>query len=479
MSNRARPFVQNLPLALALVLLVATTASCTSRTASHSASSGSGSTGSRTSAPAESDAQRATDAYVWGYPLVVTERTLQSLARLTPVNHLTFQAARSGVTTRTIVAPNTDTLYAVAPLDLRGEPYVLTLPAIHDRYYSFQLISAYTDSFAYVGTRATGGRAGRWAITPPGWHGRLPAGVTRVASPTPQLLLLGRFLVADDADVVRVHALAGHIELQPLSKLTGAAPAAAPPPIGAPAGTPQTVAAAGLGFFDELGDALAINPPIDAQERRTLQSFAVLGIGPGRHPSTQVHDPRLRSELVDAVRQGTVRITAAAPKSTNTVDGWTVNLHIGTYGHDALLRAVVAEIGWGANVPAEAVYAHSERDAAGASYSGARRYVLHFPRGGLPPVDAFWSVTMYGPDRFFIANPINRYAIGDRTAGLRYGTDGSLDIYIQRAVPAGHESNWLPAPAGRFILTMRLYLPKTSVLDGQYEYPKVAFAPPS
>jgi len=466
MASRSR-----LPFVLALVVV---SAACSSHTSSPSHPST-----PRTSAvvsttrPAvpnptrrATDAERAADAYVWGFPLVVTERTLQSLARLAPENRLTFQPARSGITTRTIVAPNTDTLYGVAPLDLRGEPYVLTVPAIHDRYYSFQFISAYTDSFAYIGTRATGGRAGRWIITPPGWNGTIPSGVTRLEAPTPQMLLLGRFLVADDADVARVHALAGRIKLEPLSAFNGVPPAPEPPAFGSPAGTPQTVAAAGIGFFDELGDALAINPPTDAYERATLQSFADLGIGAGRHPGTQVHDARLRTALAAGVRDGQRRIATIGSTGARTINGWTFNLHVGTYGHDALLRAAVAAGGWGANVPAEAVYAHSE-------YDGTDRYLLHFPAGGLPPVDAFWSVTMYGPDRFFIANPIDRYAIGDRTPGLQYGKDGSLDIYIQREAPAGHASNWLPAPAGPFSLTMRLYLPKPSVLDGRYQYPVV------
>jgi hypothetical protein len=186
------------------------------------------------SGPAESDAQLAADDYVWGYPLVVSERTLQSLAQLVPENHLTFQPTLANVSSRTIVSPNADTVYAVAPLDLRSEPYVLTLPAIRSRYYSFQLLSAYTDSFAYIGTRATGGRAGRWGITPPGWRGDLPHGITRIEAPTPQPLLL---------DVARVHALARHVVLEPLSTISGTSPAPAPPRFGRPAGTPQSVAA--------------------------------------------------------------------------------------------------------------------------------------------------------------------------------------------------------------------------------------------
>jgi len=469
-------------LAVLAFVLVAVAVACSSpeshSTAPTSISFKSGGSTSPNAEPAESAAQLAADAYVWGYPLVVTERTLQSLARLVPENRLTFQPALTNVSSRTIVSPNADTLYAVAPLDLRSEPYVLTLPAIHSRYYSFQLLSAYTDSFAYIGTRATGGRAGRWGITPPGWRGHLPRGITQITSLTPQLLLLGRFAATDDADVARVHAIARHVLLEPLSMVTGTTPALPPPPFGRPAGTPQSVAAAGIGFFDQLGDALAINPPTDPVERRTLQRFAELGIGIGRHPSTQVHDTRIRAALSMGVRLGAADIAAAAGTSGDSIDGWTINLHIGTYGHNALLRAAVAETGWGANVPAEAVYAHTRTDVTGTPLSGAHRYRLHFSGSELPPVKAFWSITMYGPDLFFVASPIDRYAIGSDTTGLQYGSDGSLDLYVQHDPPRGHESNWLPAPTGPFVLTMRLYVPETEVLEGRYHYPPIEQTPP-
>jgi hypothetical protein len=202
-----------------------------------------------------------------------------------------------------------------------------------------------------------------------------------------------------------------------------------------------------------------------------MRSFASLGIGSGKHPSTTVHDPRRLAALTAGIGQGDARIIAAATQPSTTSNGWSYSLNVGTYDHNALLRALVAQVGWGANIPAEAVYAHATTDIAGAPLTGARNYVLHFPSGGLPPVNAFWSVTLYGPDHFFVANPINRYAIGDRTAGLQYGADGSLDVSIQHDPPPGHESNWLPAPAGPFYLSMRLYLPKPPVLQGQYRYP--------
>jgi hypothetical protein len=469
------------PAVAVATLLAIAGAACSSSSPSSSATTTTrAATGATPTTPAPSStvavpktaAERAADAYVWGYPLVVTERTFKLLAQRVPVNRLLFQPAVSTVSSRSIVAPNVDTLYGVAPLDLRGEPYVLTVPAIHDRYYSFQFISAYTDSFAYIGTRATAGRAGTWVITPPGWHRTLPAGVTRLSAPTPQVVVLGRFLVRTPDDVARIHALGDQIRMQPLSAVTGTAAAPAPPAPGAPAGSPQSVAVAGIHFFDELGDALAINPPVDAQDRATMQSFADLGIGPGRHPGTEA-GAAVRSALTRGVPLGEKILDRAGSASREVVDGWGVDTRTGVYGHDAVLRAQVARAGWGANVPQEAVYAHAEGDSSGAPFRGTHDYVVHFAAGGLPPVDAFWSVTLYGADHFFVANPIDRYAIGDRTQGLQYGADGSLDIYLAHDAPAVHEANWLPTPTGAFYLSLRLYLPKPSVLDRAYRYPIV------
>ncbi len=468
--NSARTRVV-LAVALAIALLVGT--ACSSNASTSSTTSSTPTTAptvtTQPTTPLTPALTPAAAAYIWGYPLVVTERTMQTLALRVGVNQLVFQPTISDVTSRSVVAPNTDTLYGVAILDLRGEPFVLKLPAIHDRYYSFQFISAYTDSFAYIGTRGTGGRAGTWLVTPPGWHGTVPAGATRIAAPTSQVVLLGRFLVKNPGDVDRIHALGKEMHLQPLSTVTGMPRAPAPPPIGTPSGTPQGVAVAGARFFDELGDALAINPPVDAQELATMRGFAALGVGPGKHPSTTAQRRVLRQGVID----GEATLARSVPTGNTVVDGWSVDVRTGVYGHDALLRAVTARGGWGANVPAEAVYTHANGDVTGAPLSGAHDYVIHFAQGGLPPVNAFWSMTLYGPDHFFVANPINRYAIGDRTTGLHYGAVGSLDIYLQHGSPAGHASNWLPTPTGNYYLSLRLYLPKPSVLDGTYHYPKI------
>jgi len=413
----------------------------------------------------------AADAYVWGLPLVVTMRTMQTLAPAIGVNHLYAQQQLSDATSRSVVAPNVDTLYDVTVLDLRSGPVVLTVPEIHDRYYSFQFLDMYTEAFAYVGTRATGGAAGSWVIAPPGWDGALPPADRLISAPTPLVFLLGRFLVLSADDLPTARAVMAQVRLEPPVPPSGE-PGAAASPLGAPPGTPQSIADAGAAFFDELGDVLAISPPASEADRAALARFAAIGIGPGRHPAADA-TPDLRAALAKGVADGAARVKQELTSSTDSVNGWESHQHLGQYGDDFLLRAAIAQAGWGANVPEEAVYVTSTQDANGEDYSGARSYVLHFAADELPPAKAFWSLTLYGPDMFFVENPAKRYAIGDRTPGLQFNPDGSLDLYLQQNPPPGHESNWLPALAGGFALMMRVYLPEPTVLDGTYRLPAV------
>jgi hypothetical protein len=382
---------------------------------------------------------------------------------------------------RFIVSPNEDTLYSVAVLDLRSEPMVLTVPDATDRYWTYQFLDTWTNSFSYIGTRATGGKGGAFVVTPPGWRGTLPPGAQEIAAPTPLVFLLGRYLFRDAADVANVNALLR--TLAPLHTVTGDAATAPPPALGAPAGTPQQVGSTGAAFYDELGDALAVDAPASGYDRGQLARFASLGIGPGLHPYARARaagDTTTVSALTAGVTTGSARIAAEAASSGAQSHGWTAHLDIGTYTSDALLRAAVAQIAWGANVPEEAVYAISQQDSAGAAYSGAKSYVVHFAAGQLPPYGAmgFWSLTMYGPDHFFVPNAANVYAVGDRTAGLAQNPDGSLDVYVQSTSPAGHEASWLPSPvSGAFQMILRIYLPSQPVTGGTYVYPTVTAAP--
>ncbi len=245
------------------------------------------------------------------------------------------------------------------------------------------------------------------------------------------------------------------------------------------AGTAQSVGSNGASFFDELGDALALDPPASDADKAALASFSALGIGPGLHPAAKaraISDSASLSMLGSGATDGLSRIHAEWTSSGMPVNGWVAHLDIGTYTNNFLLRAAVASSAWGANIPAEAVYPVSLDDASGAAYAGAKNYVLHFGAGQLPPVDptcGFWSLTLYGPDQFFVQNSIQRYAISPRTAGIMFNTDGSLDLAIQNAAPTGNQGNWLPAPAGAFTLMLRLHLPETPALAGSYAYPAV------
>ncbi|MEW6270905.1 MAG: DUF1254 domain-containing protein [Thermodesulfobacteriota bacterium] len=445
--------VARLSLVLAAVTLLAHASACGDR--------GSGAGGAQ---PLE---ELAADGFLLGYPLVVTERTLQFFGAALGVNRPFTQQARSDASSRVVVAPNTDTLYAIAVLDLRPGPLLLELPDIPDRYHTFQLLDAYTESFAYLGTRTTEGRGGVWLLAPAGWQGDVPAGATRIDVPTPQAFLLGRVLVEDDADVPNVTALTAQVALAPLD------PSAPPPPaLGAAPGPPAETGRTGLAFWDEMGDALAINPPTTDAQRELLARLDVLGVGPGRHPSSEVTDPALRAALEAGIARGFARIERAAEES-GTVNGWRLRTDIGTYGDDLETRAAIARLGWGANVPAEAIYPTAVEDSSGEPLDGAHRYRVRFAPGELPPVNAFWSLTLYAADRFLFDNPQRRYAISDRSPDLVYGADGSLEVWVQAEPPPGLEANWLPAPAGEFSLMLRLYLPTEEVTRGSWRPPTI------
>jgi hypothetical protein len=409
-----------------------------------------------------------TQAYIWGYSLVVLKRTLRKSAarRGIPLNQFVHTERLATPESKAVVSPNTDTLYSSAWLDLRQEPIILHVPNTQGRYYSVQLMDAYTNSFAYVGRRVTGTKAGNYAIVGPTWRGTLPSNVKAIESPTNTVWSLVRILVEGEDDLPIVRALQQQYTLTSLSKYRGSAP------LGQvfPSSLPQANASSSLQFYDELSAALQDDPP-PKDENPLLNLFAQVGIGASRIPSQEIKDQATLNGLKQAILAAERLIDEKVSNLGTMVNGWTVNYKIGTYGKDYLLRAAVAKTGLGANIPEESVYFRSNVDGTGKPLSGANRYVLRFMPGRLPPVDAFWSLTIYSSDGFLVPNPINRYSIGDRTKGLRYNTDGSFDIYIQQQVPVGKESNWLPAPTQGFYLSLRAYQPRAEVLTGAYKVP--------
>jgi Protein of unknown function (DUF1254) len=429
------------------------------------------------------DVELATRTYVAGYPPVVSVRTLQRLGGLVGVNRLFWQNDLAGPQSRTIVAPNRDTVYSIAVLDLRAEPMVLTLPEVTDRYFTYQFLGAWTESFAYVGTRATRGRAGTWVINPPGWDGELPAGADRIEATTPQVFLLGRFLVDDQADIANVTAISRQTSLRPLSALTGAPAAPPPPPLGEPLGTPQDIPA-DASFFDELGDALAVNPPTTAAQRELFARAEALGIGPDAHPTDATRStdgesggPDEPGVLDEGAATGYEQIVDEAMAIGRTADGWSANLHIGRYGDDMLLRA--------ARRPGRLGCEHRRRGRVprGASRRRGRRprrkhdLSHHLPRGGAAAGRGV--LVAFGVRRRHVLHRVPERPLHDRrphpwphVRGRRLARARP----VPRRAPHGRRraTRQLASGAGGAVRADAPALPSgRRVLEGDYRYPAV------
>ena len=430
---------------------------------------------------------RATDAYtigvkayVYGLAPVIMERTERAFTTTpgrghAPVNRFGHLRSLATPNDTVVVTPNSDTLYSVAWLELGKGPIVLHVPDTQGRYYVMQMLDAYTNNFASVGRRTTGTAAGDFVIAGPGWNGTAPEGLAVINSPTNTVWIIGRILVNGPEDVANVTALQDQFTLTPLSQYGNASFTPVPESLSDyKKYEPSPAVSGNLSFYEELRTALKNNPPPRGEEA-LMAVFGQIGLQNDTSPYVSGIDPAVAGALTRAVRDGD-RIVKTAWDNVpgQKINGWTLVTDIGTYGFDYLKRAAVAEGGLGANVPREAVYPKTQTDSSGAQLNGAHRYVMHFAKGNTPPVDAFWSLTAYNSTTYMLVpNPADRYSIGDHKPGLRYNSDGSLDIYLQHDMPAGKESNWLPVPGGDFYLVLRMYQPRPGVLDGSYKIPPV------
>jgi len=375
------------------------------------------------------------------------------------------------------VSPNADTLYSFAWLDLSKEPIVLSLPDTKGRYYVMQMIDAWTDVFAAPGPRTTGMGKRDFAIVGPGFKGKLPAGLKKIESPTNLLWIAGRTQTNGEADYDAVHTMQKEYKLTPLSAWGKpyTPPAAVPvdPKVSREPPMSQVEKMSAQTFFARLNALMQGNPPA-ARDAGAMKKFAALGIAPGQKFTLQDLDPAAQSALAKGMKDAQQAIVAEAKKPPGkVVNGWMLSYDLGSYGTKYLYRAAVAWVGLGANLPEDALYPMTRVDGEGKPLTGENKYVMHFTKEQIPPVKAFWSVTMYNGKQAFVENPINRYAIGDRDK-LKFNPDGSLDLYIQHESPGKEkESNWLPAPKDGFNLIMRLYWPQKSVLDGTWAPPPV------
>jgi hypothetical protein len=429
----------------------------------------------------------AEEAYIYGYPLVTMEYTRRVLTNVAepvgtkaPMGQLIRLREYPTAKFRDVTAPNADTLYTTAFIDVTKEPYVLSIPEADGRYYLFPMLDGWTNVFQVPGKRTTGTGPQKYAITGPGWQGTLPEGVTEYKSPTGIVWILGRiYCTGTPEDYAAVHKMQDEVALVPLSSYGK--------PYTPPAGKvdpnidmktavrEQVNALTTAEYFQLLAELMKDNPPA-AADAAVVANMAKLGIVPGQPFNFDALGTDVKVALQEVPKQGFAKIMGHFKSAGEAENGWVFTTKTGEYGTEYLQRALVTAIGLGANRPHDAVYPTSEVDSAGAAYDGSKKYVMHFAKGELPPVDGFWSLTMYNGDYFFVDNPLNRYTLSARDA-LKENADGSVDLYIQHENPGPEkESNWLPAPKDKFVLMMRLYWPKEtppSLLDGTWSIPAV------
>jgi hypothetical protein len=450
-----------------------------------------------TTAPSEAtrdeQVKLAAEAYLYGYPLVYNLHEMADFVAggdrfpmKAPYNE--FGHARELADPHMqFVSPNNDTLYTIAVCDVREGPLVLHVPDTADRYYVLQFVDAWTNNFAYVGRRATGTDEGEFLLAPHDYDGDVPEGMRVVRAPSGMFAVVGRLQVDGEADLPAARALQDRFTLTPLSVLRGgAAPA---PAAGVP--EPDARADAELAWWERFRVLLAAFPP-PAADAPFLEICGRLGLTAAESPYVDP-DPALRQLLVAGEQAAKARIEELLTTASKPVNGWQNVLHIFDYNLDwfeigtvdapewkvadrtraYVQRAVAARAGLWGNHGYEADYQIVYVDGDGERLDGANRYELHLPQ--TPPVDAFWSLTMYDASEFYlVANPLGRYSIGDRTEGLQYGADGSLTISLQKDSPgAGKEANWLPAPDGPFRPIARMYQPGREILDGSYVLPAI------
>jgi hypothetical protein len=381
---------------------------------------------------------------------------------------------------KTVTAPNADTLYTVIWLDVSKEPWVVSIPDLRGRYALFPMLSGWTDVFQVPGKRTSGTGAQKYAITGPGWTGTLPAGVTEYKSPTGMVWLLGRiYCTGTPEDYKTVHALQDQMSAVPLSSY-GKPYKSEPGNVEASWESKKSVRDQvheldGNGYFKLFAELLKTNPPA-AEDGPMVAKLAKIGIVPGQDFDASKLDAAIAKGIASAPKPAQEKIMGHFKQAGTLENGWIFTTKAGVYGTDYLQRAFVTAIGLGANRPQDAIYPTSETDAEGKPYSGANKYVMHFNKGEMPPVEGFWSLTMYNGEYFFVDNPLNRYNVSSRSK-FKTNADGSVDVYIQNESPGkDKESNWLPAPKEKFVLMMRLYWPKEkapSIIDGSWKIPPV------
>jgi hypothetical protein len=416
-------------------------------------------------------------AYIYGYPLLLMQQTQQMmLSGPASENQITHNIRFPDHTFRTVVRPNVDTLYSIAWLNLSAEPHVLSVPDMGERYYISPFMDAWTNVFDSVGTRKTGNQAGDYVIVGPNWSGELPSTIKAIHSPTNTVWMIQRIQTKGPDDIAEVAKLQQQFSLASLSQWYRGESSQSY--IGSSSNddnssTPHfSIEKMNANeFFSTLARLLQQQPFLPG-DNDIIDTLAKIGVTPGDYsPAAQGWlGQRIANIALNITRQKIKQQLKQKPQLKN---GWAIfREDIGTYGTHYELRTGVAIIGLGALPAKDALYTNSSIDSGGETLIGENRYHIHFESGQIPPVNAFWSITLYDQDGYLVENTFERYALGNRDA-LIYNDDGSLDIILQSTQPTSSNNNWLPTPKGKFVLTLRLYSPKTEAINGNWTLPLV------
>jgi hypothetical protein len=438
------------------------------------------------SAVTEQEAQSiAVDAYIYFYPLILMDITRKQSTNIEPgkefgkgpMNMFVNVPQYPPADFKGVVRSNFDTLYSIAWLDLTKEPQVVSAPDTNGRYYLLPMLDMWTDVFASPGWRTTGTQAANFLVTPRGWNGTIPAGFARIEAPTPYVWIIGRTKTDGPPDYDAVNKIQAGYKVTPLSewgkspkpvevKIASSVDMKTPPKT-------QIDTMQADQFFIYAAELLKLHPPHQTDQPIIAQLMRI-GFEPGKSFDITKADPVVKKALEIAPAAAQSLMEWKVPTLARVVNYWSMNTDtMGVYGNYYLKRAIVAQLGLGANLPEDAIYPLNLADEAGKPLDGASKYTIHFDKGATPPVNAFWSLTLYDSHGFQVANSLNRFAVSSWMP-FKYNPDGSLDLYFQNENPGtDKEVNWLPTPNGPFNLTMRLYSPKSDALTGKWSPPPI------
>jgi hypothetical protein len=434
-------------------------------------------------------------AYLYFYPLVTMDLTRKQMTNVEPapgvlggpMNTFVNVPAFPPADLKVVVRPNFDTLYSSVWLDLTKEPVIVSVPDTHGRYYLIPMLDMWTDVFASPGWRTTGTKAANFIVVPPGWRPdlkrrlieefKLPKDTQRIDAPTPYVWIIGRTKTDGPKDYEAVHKIQAGFKATPLSRF-GKAPepehVKIDPSIDMTT-PPKTLAAkmpAGK-YFAYAAELLKLHPPHITDEP-IIAVMKRIGIEPGKSFDLDRAAPAVKKALEAVPEEAQKLMQWKLPSLARVANGWAMNTDtMGVYGNYYLKRAIIAQQALGANPPEDAIYPLNLGDEAGKPLDGTNAYTIHFDKDSMPPVEAFWSITLYDPEGFPVPNSLNRFAVSSWMP-FAYNPDGSLDLYIRNDSPGKDKGwNWLPSPKGPFTLTMRLYVPKPEILVGKWNPPPV------